>query len=419
MPTSDSAHPKDATQPSDGIVVPATRSAEHARDCENKLQAWVHLRSCDEVAADEFSTPDGPLHGAGIGIKDLIDVRGMPTRSGSAATTSDRPAEQDAACVTLLRAAGGVVLGKTVTTEYGYFSPGPTRNPRRLSHTPGGSSSGSAAAVSSGTVTYALGTQTAGSLTRPASYCGVAGMVLSHSSVSLAGVTGLSRSLDALGLLATGADELHTLWRIFAKQDGQGQLPQHVFVWSGHELTEIAPSMKSAVDRTAYRLQTLGVQVECLNMADKTPSMSEQHTLIMAYEAARQHEALFEESAWKEISPQLRSLLSSGREITDSTYHLALAAQQSFLEQFQETLSGSVIIGPAAPGSAPQGLDATGSPVLSRPWQLLGLPVVTVPVANTEDGLPLGVQIIGLPEREADLLAVGSAAQHDLHDAYP
>lgn len=419
MPTSVLDPAEGPAHHSNRSAITATQALNHARDRDHELRAWVGLRPRVEVAADERSAPTGPLQGAGIGVKDLIDVRGLPTRAGSAATTPDRPAEQDAGCVTTLRAAGGVIVGKTVTTEYGYFSPGPTRNPRGLAHTPGGSSSGSAAAVASGMVTYALGTQTAGSLTRPASYCGVAGMVLAHGTVSLEGVTGLSPSLDSLGLLAPGTDELHTLWRAFAaKQTVHGRLPQHVLVWSGQELSEIAPSMSAAVDRTAHRLEALGVQVERLSMPDTLTSMSEQHALVMAYEAARHRKTLLEEPAWNRISPQLQHLLSSGREMPDSKYHSALETRHRALEQFQEILKDSVILGPGAPGPAPQGLDATGSPVLSRPWQLLGLPAVIVPVASTEDGLPLGAQIIGAAGREADLLAAGSAVQHRLHGTY-
>lgn len=400
-------------------AVPSTQAVNYARRREHELQAWVHLRPWDEVAADERSAPAGSLQGAGIGVKDMIDVRGLPTRAGSSATTTDQPAEQDAEFITTLRAAGGVIIGKTVTTEYGYFFPGPTRNPRRLANTPGGSSSGSAAAVASGAVTYALGTQTAGSLTRPASYCGVAGMVLAHSSVSLKGIAGLSPSLDSLGLLASDAEQLHTLWGVFAaKQFVQARIPQHVLTWRGDELTDVAPSMTSAVDGTARRLTSLGVHVEELRMPEKIASMSEQHALVMAYEAARQRETLFYESAWSQISPQLQNLLRFGREVPELQYTRALEHRRRLLEEFREILRDSIIIGPAAPGPAPEGLEATGSPVLSRPWQLLGLPTVTVPVASTEDGLPLGVQIIGLPGREADLLAAGSTVQDRLSVPY-
>ena len=178
------------------------QTREQIERCEPDLRAWVTLSPdiAAQAATVEHTTQRLPLRGVSLGVKDLIDVAGLPTRAGSSITPTDA-APADADCVARLRALGAVVQGKTVTTEFGYFAPGPTGNPHAFDHTPGGSSSGSAAAVGAGTIPLALGTQTAGSLTRPASYCGAAGIVLAHGSTSMSGIVGLSDSLDSLGML--------------------------------------------------------------------------------------------------------------------------------------------------------------------------------------------------------------------------
>ena len=200
-PTPRCATSRPAGQPRPG----RSRTLERIEALEPDVRAWVH------VDPDAHATASGPLAGIPLGVKDLIDVAGMPTRCGSTLRDS-RPVERDADCVALARRLGAVPIGKTVTTEFGYFAPGPTRNPHALDHTPGGSSSGSAAAVAAGMVPLAFGTQTAGSLTRPASFCGVAGLVTTRGRFSTTGITGLSPSLDSLGLLARTVDDLHYAW---------------------------------------------------------------------------------------------------------------------------------------------------------------------------------------------------------------
>lgn len=378
------------------------------------LQAWVEM-SQDALQTAEQLDARGealPLRGAVIGVKDLIDVASLPTRCGSPATTSSRPAVTSAAIVRRLETLGAVCLGKTHTTEYGYFSPAPTLNPVAPERTPGGSSSGSAAAVAAGTVPLALGTQTAGSTTRPASYCGVVGMVLAQGTTDLQGITGLSPSLDALGLLTrTVADVAHVHQLLTRSTDFTSptdRVPIHV--WRGHDLA-VGAAMSAAVDLAAAGLADAGHPVEELDWDDHVFTLVRDHSVIMAREASASRGALLERT--DDISTQLAQLLEQGRTVDDQAHQQALvrcATSRARLEQFLDR-TGGVIIGPAAQGPAPERSTGTGSPELSRPWQAMGLPVVTVPGARTADGLPLGIQVIGVPGHEVRIFAVARALE--------
>ncbi|WP_411153022.1 amidase [Streptomyces sp. A30] len=371
---------------------------------EPDIRAWVRVDADGARAAAERA-PDGPLRGVPFGVKDIIDVAGLPTECGSPLRRG-RVADADAWLVDRLRSAGAVPLGKTVTTEFAYFQPGPTRNPHGPSHTPGGSSSGSAAAVAAGVVPLALGSQTAGSLTRPSSFCGVAGYVAPVGAWPTTGITGLSPTLDAPGLLATHVAELAAA--VEAVDGTRVEVPEsiRVSVWPGTELADIDPAMREALDRTAVALADAGAEVDELGSQIRTPELAETHVTVMAYEAARslQAEAQHPES----LSKHLNELLERGRDTPTGEYETALDARRTARTRILELLDRvDVILAPAAPGPAPHGLDATGTPILSRPWQLLGLPVVTVPGHRDPYGMPLGLQFIGHPERAGRLL--GSA----------
>jgi Asp-tRNA(Asn)/Glu-tRNA(Gln) amidotransferase A subunit family amidase len=351
-----------------------------------------------------------PLQGISLGVKDLIDVAGFPTRAGSL-ITSPAVVTTDADCVARLRALGAVVQGKTVTTEFGYFSPGPTRNPFGENHTPGGSSSGSAAAVGSGTIPLALGSQTAGSLTRPASYCGAAGMVLAHGTTSLTGIVGLSHSLDSLGLLTRSVEDLRLVFHAFNEHDAttfRADGAKTVFLWGGSGLDEVAPSMRRLLEQLPVLVNNLAVECRPLNWDDHVRTLAADHFTVMAYEAARTRAQELSNHG-EALSAILRQLLDEGGRISAVDHQAALARRDRSAEMIAESLGAhSLVLGPAALGPAPAGLSATGSPILSRPWQLLGLPVVVVPGARTEAGLPLGIQIVGLPGRESDMLDFGA-----------
>jgi Asp-tRNA(Asn)/Glu-tRNA(Gln) amidotransferase A subunit family amidase len=385
---------------------------------EPDIRAWVRVdRDGAPRAARESDTApaDGLLRGIPFGVKDIIDVRGLPTECGSP-LRQGRVAESDAPLVARLRQLGAIPLGKTVTTEFAYFSPGPTRNPHNLAHTPGGSSSGSAAAVAAGVVPLALGSQTAGSLTRPAAYCGVAGFVApAGGPLDTTGFMGLSHTLDAVGLLTRTVADLRLAYLALT---GTGRLPDPVAppahpklaVWPGTELGEIAGDMRAALARTAGHAAAHGAALVEIDWPARTPRLVDTHAMIMAYEAAR---ALAAEGAHPEqLSTPLNELLADGRAITAADYHRALSVAERERAAMLTLLTDvDAVLGPAALGPAPEGLTATGSPVLSRPWQLLGLPALTVPGHQDARGMPLGLQLIGHPDRLERLFALGQAIE--------
>lgn len=403
-------------------VVSAEILAEQVREkivgTDTDLRAWVEL---SPAVVDEARRQDGipgrrPLRGVSLGVKDLIDVEGLPTRAGSPVTLSS-PAASDAPCVSRFRDLGAVIQGKTVTTEFGYFSPGPTRNPHHPGHTPGGSSSGSAAAVGAGVIPVALGTQTAGSLTRPAAYCGAAGMVLAHGSTDLSGVTGLSESLDSLGILTRDIADLQYVYTAFTGRSpivpGRSTV-RTVVVWGGSDLHPIDPAMADLVDRLPDLLERADVETRALEYDDHVRTLADDHVTVMSHEAAETLDEVVRDHA-AALSPALLDLVDAGRAVRPDDHAAALIRRDRSRDLLAETLGDhGVIVGPAAPGPAPSGLDATGSPVLSRPWQLLGCPVVVVPGATTDSGMPLGLQVIGLPGRESALFEVAAVLENEL-----
>ncbi|MFE5038469.1 amidase [Streptomyces sp. NPDC056683] len=371
---------------------------------EPDIRAWVRVDAAGARAAAERA-PDGPLRSLPFGVKDIIDVAGLPTECGSPLRRG-RIAEHDAWLVDRLRKAGAVPLGKTVTTEFAYFQPGPTRNPHDVTHTPGGSSSGSAAAVAAGVVSLALGSQTAGSLTRPASFCGVAGYVAPVGAWPTTGITGLSPTLDAPGLLTEHVDDLAAA--VEAVDGTQCDAPDatvRVLVWSGTELADVHPAMLGALQSTVRGLAAADAETDDLAGRVRTPELAETHATVMAYEAARSLAAEAEHP--ESLSRHLNDLLACGRDTPTDEYRAALAVRDEARTRILELLDhADVILGPAAPGPAPHGLDATGTPILSRPWQLLGLPVVSVPGHRDPEGMPLGLQLIGHPARVGRLLGI-------------
>ncbi len=401
-----------------GELVAAARQRIETEDPE--VRAWVALsqNALRDAEAVDARTDSAPLRGAVVGVKDIIDVAGLPTRCGSPSTTSPEPVGSSAAIVRRLESLGAVPIGKTETTEYAYFAPAPTINPAAPDRTPGGSSSGSAAAVAAGMVPLALGSQTAGSTTRPASYCGVVGMVLAHGSTDLTGITGLSPSLDSLGLLTrTVADVAHVhqvLTNSATFTDPSERPPIHV--WRGHDLA-VGTSMSAAVEAAAAGLADEGHPVTELDWDDHIFTLVRDHPIVMAREAAASRPDLLERSS--DISIQLTQLLEQGQVIDDESYQQALvrcSTSRTRLEQFLEE-DGGVVIGPAAQGPPPERSTGTGSPELSRPWQAMGLPVVTVPGARTAEGLPLGIQVIGIPGQEARIFAVARTLERVLAQA--
>lgn len=388
------------------------------------MHAWVELdrnaptSGLGDQVGDKVgdSRPPGRLTGVPVGVKDIIDVVGLPTRCGSRLRQDSAPAEADAAVVALLRRAGAVPLGKTVTTEFAYFAPGPTDNPTAPGHTPGGSSSGSAAAVASGMVPLALGTQTAGSLTRPASFCGVAGLVVTRGALPGDGIVGLASSLDSIGLLAAGVADLQVaLGELLPTTVVEPSITSRVLVWLPREL-DLDQAMTDATRRAAARLREDGLEVIEFSPAqdDLALRLIEDQQIVMAYEAARERAA---ELAQGGLSGPLTELLTLGTGLSDREYRAAVDR----LAEADDSVAGwfddhDAILAPAALGPAPPGLQATGSPVLSRGWQALGLPAVTVPGLRHPDGRPLGVQLLAARHRDHCLLRLGTRVEELLRD---
>jgi Asp-tRNA(Asn)/Glu-tRNA(Gln) amidotransferase A subunit family amidase len=378
---------------------------------EAVVGAWQCLLADEQLLVDAAETAEtNPLRGLLCGVKDTIDTGDMPTELGSELYRGRRPAV-DADAVAAIRRSGGVVAGKTVTTEFAYFAPGKTVNPRDPERSPGGSSSGSAAAVADCMVPLALGSQTAGSVTRPASYCGCVGYVASHGSLPLAGVRQLSPSLDSLGIFARSVADVEVARAVLSGRRvtlaALGTPLTHMpclAVTDGTAIGEVDPEMVGAVERLVRTLEAAGVIVEPFAGESLLAELTSVHELIMAFEAARALAAEAEHG--DRLSPQLRDLISAGRDTDEAEYREALA----FVARAGRELHAAfgrvdAIIAPAAPGVAPRGA-GTGSPHLSRPWQALQLPTIALPAARSKEGLPLGVQLVGARDRDDRLLGL-------------
>lgn len=386
---------------------------------DSDVHAWVVLDA--DGARSQADALDrlpagrrGPLHGLPVGVKDIVDVCGLPTRCGSSAT-ADNIATSDAAVVHALREAGAVILGKTVTTEFAYFTPGPTSNPRRLTHTPGGSSSGSAAAVAAGMVPLAIGTQTAASVTRPAAYCGVFAVVVPHGVLATAGIAGLAESLDAPGFLGSDARGLAAVLDAVlprSLRDTPVRPISKLLVWRPGPQFEVAADMLDAVDRIAERAGDMGLVVEDLDYDATASDLVAAHGRIMAFEAARHSTAAT--MPRDRLSPALLDLLDTGAAVDNEAYQASLRWVGRIKTELHGLLDDpeAAILAPAAQGAAPRGLAATGNPVMSRPWQALGSATVTFPADTDREGLPLSTQLVGCGDGRAllELAAILSAA---------
>lgn len=377
---------------------------------EPAVGAWAHLEERDawleRWRRGEAGYRRLPCKGLPLGVKDTIDVAGLKAERGSPIWTG-RVAAEDAACVARLKAAGLHVAGKTVTTEFAYFKPGRTANPWNLRHTPGGSSSGSAAAVAAGMVPVALGSQTAASVIRPASYCGVAAYVASVGLFSLRGVMPLAWSFDALGVLARSVEDLlRVYFSLWGEPFDAAELraPRTLLAFDGRSFGEVEPAMLDAFELALQQLAARGVVIVRPDEPESGASWPRLHQRLMACEAAQT--LTFESIASPDaMSAPLRTLIDEGRATSfddRAGMHAQRRAARAELEGLRA--ASDAIIAPAAPSAAPAGLGATGAPYLSRPWQLFGLPQVTLPLARDARGLPLGIQIIGRPGGDQSLL---------------
>ncbi len=393
----------------------ARRCLDAIDEVEPTLQAWAHLdeelvleqaRERDRQQAEDPASV-GLLHGVPVGVKDIVDVAGMPTANGADIPVA-ATAESDAIAVGRLRAQGAVIVGKTVTTEYALFRPGPTTNPHDASRTPGGSSSGSAAAVGAGTIPLAIGTQTAGSVVRPASFCGIVGAKPTVGSVPRDGVTMCSSTLDTVGLLGSDVEGVATGLGVMAA-DPESFTPAPVegvrigfcrtFEWG-----EVQPPARDVVEAGIQRLRR-HLDVTEVALPTMMRGIVQAQQVIMNVECAdelaevrAQHEAL--------LSPKLLRVLDDGEAwrwaYGPAVDHAALG--RALLDQLFADVD--VLVAPAVLGEPP-GTESTGDPLLCRMWTLLGTPAIAVPGLTGPSGLPVGVQVVAPPGRDA--VALGAA----------
>jgi amidase len=371
---------------------------------EPEVQAWEVLDAEGALAEARRidALRDRPrLCGLPVGIKDLIDTAELPTGYGTPIHRGHRPA-RDAECVRRLRDAGAIVLGKTVTTEFAVYSPGKTRNPRDPSRTPGGSSSGSAAAVADGMVPVALGSQTAGSLVRPAAFCGTIGFKPTWGVVPLEGVHPLAPSLDTLGFFVQSIEDVPLVLSVLSGAEVEPIRTAKPRL--GFCRTEAWPrataETRKAIEDAASRLGAREIE-----LGPAFDGLIDAQIAVMGAEAARELEGEPEER----LSAKLRAFLSDGAKVTPERLRAARdQAERCRRVLDEEFTSVDALLTPATPGEAPQGLDATGDPIFCRLWTLLGTPCFSLPVLAGPAGLPLGLQIIGARGCDAKLISVAA-----------
>jgi len=377
-----------------------------SKDQDAAIQAWTWLAEPADTPATAGSR--NALAGVGFGVKDVIDVAGMPTRSGSLAT-SPEPARWDASCVAQLRAAGAIPIGKTVTAEFAYAAPGPTRNPHHALHTPGGSSSGSAAAVAAGMVDIALGTQTGGSMIRPAAFCGVVGFKPTFGRVHRQGMSVLCDSLDTIGWFSRTVAQSREVASVLLPQAAPDQAPTRaprVAMLACEAIGTLDAASRQALDDCATRLREQGANLITPDVDADLKSLLHLHTQIMHAELARGLLPIARGSQAGLLSPVLRDAIKLGLDISYADYVQCQQTRdrlsQDWLSRFGEI---DVIISPSAPGPAPKGLQSTGSSVFNRVWSLLGWPALHLPTGQADNGLPVGVQWVARPDQDHALLS--------------
>jgi Asp-tRNA(Asn)/Glu-tRNA(Gln) amidotransferase A subunit family amidase len=365
------------------------------RDHEPQIQAWVEVNP-------QPATGDGPLRGIPFGVKDIFETAGLATEYGSP-LYKGRKGNQDAALVRMLRERGAVMVGKTQTTAFAYFDPAPTRNPRNPAHTPGGSSSGSAAAVALGMVPFALGSQTQGSVVRPASFCGVTGFKPTRGLLPLEGVLPFAPSLDTAGLFTQTPADMQILWERMgypAPREPASRLGLAEELLEGTD-TAMAKAARAAAARLGARPVKLPARFRELLPAAR---------LINDYEGARTHHARWREHGDR-IGRKLAELVERGLAVPGEEYQAALATVRHVGDAmgpvFRET---PVILSPAAVGPAPRGLESTGDPRLNAPWTALGTPAITIPLPVAEGEFPLGLQMTAARSADGLLLVTAVAA---------
>ena len=375
-------------------------------------------RLYEEAEALVFAYPDlikRPLmFGALLGVKDIFHVEGFPLQAGSQLPAEVfQPADEfqgkEAKSVSRLLDAGALFFGKTVTTEFAYFSPGPTRNPHNPEHTPGGSSSGSAAAVAAGFCHIALGTQTIGSIIRPASFCGVVGMKPTYDRISREAVIPLSPSLDHVGFFVPDVESAVDAARVLFTDWDEPTQPlkkPRLGIPAGPYMQSVSEESLAHFKNVYRQLENAGYELQTIEMMPDFSQIRTRHDVIMSAEAAQVHADWFGEYE-KFYSAKLAELIRRGQQVTHNQLQTALAARDHFRADMRRMFLDhniEVWITPSTIGPAPKGLDSTGDPVMNLPWTQAGLPAINLPAGKSQDGLPLGLQVVGNWYKDESLL---------------
>lgn len=404
---------------------PLAETARQLRQGERELVPYIHA-VCDHIEATEpqilallpepdwrarlltdahvlqacYPNPENrpPLYGVLVGVKDIFRVDGFPTKAGSRLPET-LFAGPEAVAVTQLKQAGALVLGKTVTTEFAYFYPGPTRNPHNLEHTPGGSSSGSAAAVAAGFCQLALGTQTIGSIIRPASFCGVVGFKPSYNRIATDGVLPISQALDHVGFLTQDVAGARLAASVLCQQwNSQAKIPHPQAILGipeGKYLKQADPQILTVFTNIVNTLAQAGFTIKRISAFENIETINRQHRRIMAAEMALVHAEWF--AKYRELySPQSTDMIVTGQTVRQQEVDDAKAGQialRADLQEMQQRHGFDLWMSPAAPTEAPKGLQSTGNPIMNFPWTYAGLPSLSLPVAVSPNGLPVGLQL--------------------------
>jgi Asp-tRNA(Asn)/Glu-tRNA(Gln) amidotransferase A subunit family amidase len=394
------------------MIVPANvlEALARIRAANSSLKAFAAIRD-DESAEQLAGRLRGPLAGRLVAVKDIFDTSDFPTSYGSSIYSGHQPSTE-AAMVAIVREAGGLVAGKSVTTEFAYLHPSATLNPAAPGRTPGGSSSGSAAAVAAGLVPLAIGSQTGGSTIRPASYCGIAGLKPSFGVLPTSGMKCFSWSLDTVGLFARTVGELG---EFAAAVSGGRVVPQpapaprnvrigvpRAYVWG-----EVTPGAAKAIALARHRLQAAGAIVIDCDLPAWAAECFFAHDAVQGWEAARALAAEMERHR-EHLSPLLRDYLVEARKVSDDEYSRAQATAKRARLAAASWLEGiDVLLTPSAPDEPPEGYATTGTSTFNRAWTLLGTPCVSVPGATGVNGFPMGLQLIAAPNEDSLCLAAG------------
>lgn len=394
---------------------------EHFNKTEPNILAFVpeegrfeRLRKEARALLQKYPDPDQrpELFGLLVGVKDIFHAMGFLTKAGSNLPTAALQGTE-ATSVSQLKQAGALVMGKTVTTEFAYFAPGPTRNPHNPKHTPGGSSSGSAAAVAANLVPVAFGTQTIGSIIRPASFCGVFGYKPSYDRISRVGVIPLSESLDHIGFFAQNsqigtmvAKQLVKKWKTRETLKAYPKLG----IPTGPYLDKASDEMKTHFEKLVGKLKESKITVKKVRAFQNFEEIYDNHQTILAAEAATTHAAWYDKYA-SDYHAKTAELIEAGKSISQTDLDKAYAGKDKLRNDLMKLMEENQInlwIAPSALGPAPKGLDSTGDPVMNLPWTQAGLPSVNIPSGTNKKGLPLGLQVVGGWNQDENLFAWSS-----------